>query len=162
VTVDGLADENGTDYTVNATGNASVVVEPGPPEEPPGLEKARTLDGDGTYDDLDGDSRTTVIDVATMLEERNTIDRMPENARLGSEKNGDGGFSVVDVAAFRGRPTAPAGATVRTRTGPRSCRLRHRSGRPRSVVDRAGRRRGRGPVPVPVPALALTLPPIGR
>jgi len=100
VAVNGLTDENGTDYAVNATGNASVVVEPGPPAEPPGLEKARDLDGDGTYDDLDGDGRTTVIDAATMLDTQNTIDRMPENARLGFDKNGDGEFSIVDVAAF--------------------------------------------------------------
>ena len=100
VTVNDLADENGSEYAVDATGNASVVVEPGPPAEPPGLEKARDLDGDGTYDDLNGDGRTNVVDAAVMMREQSTIESMPENARLGFDESGDGRFNVVDVAVF--------------------------------------------------------------
>jgi len=64
------------------------------------LESPRDLDGDGLYEDVDGDGQFSVLDVAWLLEafdgDGAWVTTVPERA----DANGDGRLDVLDVAAL--------------------------------------------------------------
>jgi PKD repeat protein len=94
-----LFDEGGIGYDVTGTSGASITVEgaslppvgdfANPPNDP---------DGDGLYEDVNGDEEFDIVDVQAMFASResSTIQDRPEKFDV----NGDGTFDVVDVQAL--------------------------------------------------------------
>jgi hypothetical protein len=97
LTIDALGDESGTSYDVtDVTGASLTVVELGPigdSANPPA-----DLDGDGTFEDVNGDGTVDVLDVQVLFTYRD--DETVANNPSKFDFNGDGTFDVVDVQAL--------------------------------------------------------------
>jgi PKD repeat protein len=91
--VDELGTEAGTAYVVTATDGASVDVSTlvvGDSQSP-----AQDLDGDGVYEDVNGDGTVSVLDVQTLFADRDgtTVTNNP----AAFDFNDDGEFSLLDI-----------------------------------------------------------------
>jgi hypothetical protein len=92
-----VGDTAANSYTVGSLGSASVQVEAGPSpvvgSSPPG-----DADGDGKFEDINGDGTFNVVDVSALLQNRNSA--AIENSPTSFDFNGDGQFSIVDINAL--------------------------------------------------------------
>jgi plastocyanin len=91
-----LGDEDGTAYAVTATEGATLEVSElmvGDSSSP-----AADTDGDGTYEDVNGDGSVDMTDLQTLWGARNgqTVANNPD----AFDFNGDGKFSILDVQAL--------------------------------------------------------------
>jgi hypothetical protein len=92
IAVRALSDEGGLDY--EATGQAATVVVASSPVVV-GTQPARDLDGDGLFEDVNGDGRASVSDVQALFAGLDG-DAVRSNEPL-FDFNADGGASVADV-----------------------------------------------------------------
>jgi PKD repeat protein len=98
---DGLLvfDEAGTGYTVTGSDAASVTVAAdGPPPIARTGDPPTDPDGDGLYEDIDGDGAVTVVDVAAFLDVFDTP--VVESNLAAFDFDGNGRVSLVDVATL--------------------------------------------------------------
>jgi hypothetical protein len=110
VVVRELEDQGGSDY--EATGRSATVVVASPPVVV-GTHPARDLDGDGRFEDVNGDGRASVSDVQALFAGLDG-DAVQTNGPL-FDFNGDGRASIADVQALFVDVTdrLPPGADVR-------------------------------------------------
>jgi PKD repeat protein len=94
--VESLGTESGAAYDVTGTNGATLSVSElvvGPSEQP-----AQDLDGDGTYEDVNGDGVVDEIDVQVLFGARNS--QVVQNSPGAFDFNGDGSFDILDVQAL--------------------------------------------------------------
>ncbi|MCO8265828.1 PKD domain-containing protein [Haloferax sp. AB510] len=97
-TVQALGDENNDAYVVTAVNNTTITVESGPPAIGSDRNPPTDPDGDGVYEDVNGDGEFNVIDVSALFDNRNDA-AVQEHGRF-FDFNGDGAFNVIDVSAL--------------------------------------------------------------
>ena len=88
-----LGDESGNAYTVTATSGATLEASTlvvGGSESP-----AQDPDGDGVYEDVNGDSTVDVLDVQALFADRDGT--AVQNSPDAFDFNGDGEFSLLDI-----------------------------------------------------------------
>ncbi|WP_158603165.1 PKD domain-containing protein [Halorubrum sp. Atlit-26R] len=88
-----LGDESGNAYTVTATSGATLEASTlvvGGSESP-----AQDPDGDGVYEDVNGDGTVDVLDVQTLFADRDGA--AAQNSPEAFDFNGDGEFSLLDI-----------------------------------------------------------------
>jgi PKD repeat protein len=94
LTVSTLGDESGTPYNVTDVTDASLTVS----SIVVGDDPAQDLDGDGLYEDVNGDGSVDVLDLQLLWIERNS-DTVTSNADA-FDFNGDGEFDLLDIVAL--------------------------------------------------------------
>ena len=88
-----LGDESGTPYDVTATSGATLEASTlvvGASDAP-----AQDPDGDGVYEDVNGDGSVDVLDVQTLFADRDGS--VVQNSPEAFDFNGDGEFSLLDI-----------------------------------------------------------------
>ena len=88
-----LGDESGTPYEVTSMMGASI--EASTLVVGDSLSPAQDLDGDGLYEDVNGDGTVDVLDVQTLFADRDGT--AVQNSPEAFDFNGDGQFSLLDI-----------------------------------------------------------------
>jgi hypothetical protein len=97
-TADSVGSEDGSQsYNIGAAGSATLTVTAAP-TLPGASGPVSDTDGDGVYEDLNGDGQFTPADVTYLFSNRN-IPAIQNNAAL-FDYNGDGGFSPADITVL--------------------------------------------------------------
>jgi PKD repeat protein len=94
--VSSLGTESGDAYNVTAANGATLTVSElviGGSEQP-----AQDLDGDGVYEDVNGDGEVDELDVQLLFAERNSA--VVQNSPDAFDFNGDGKFDILDIQAL--------------------------------------------------------------
>jgi hypothetical protein len=93
-----IGDESGNTYTIAETSDASVTVEAGPGDVTGNGNPAQDLDGDGLYEDINGDGDVTVSDVQAFFTTRDSTVVQSNTAAF--DFNGDGRITVSDIQSL--------------------------------------------------------------
>jgi hypothetical protein len=102
-TVRDIGDENGNSLTIADVSGASVTVEAGPGDVTGNGNPAQDLDGDGLYEDVNGDGAATISDVQAFFTTRDSAVVQSNTAAF--DFNGDGNISISDVQSLFTRVT---------------------------------------------------------
>lgn len=98
-----VGDESGNTYTIDETTGASITVQAGPGDITGDGNPAQDLDGDGLYEDVNGDGTAGVSDVQAFFASRDSAAIQSNTAAF--DFNGDGSISISDVQSFFSRAT---------------------------------------------------------
>jgi PKD repeat protein len=97
-TIDALGNESGIEYELSKnTASATVSVEAGPGDVTGNGKAATDPDGDGVYEDINGDGTANVLDVQSLF---GNLDSDSVQGNAAFDINGDGSVDILDVQAL--------------------------------------------------------------
>lgn len=92
-----VGDAEGDTYAISSLDTATIQVK-GTPEPVVGEKQPTDTDGDGRFEDINGDGTVDIVDVSALFKNRNSP--QIQNSEQFYDINGDGSFNIVDVNAL--------------------------------------------------------------